>query len=751
MNHQRILICLGLSFLAAGLLFGEDADITFTAGDAWKAVDMSDVQVKAGSALDFSAQVEAGPAGKHGRVILGKIGGVAFADAPDKEVRFFGYNSIVTHYFGTSPGTLEGKTADETKANIKLYAQLIKRQGYNLLRTLCLDTHLMVGSETDGEFNAARLDVYEYLFACLKEEGIYLYLDLGGYGLYFQGSWDEKVVKRGMKTEMYVGHPPTRENWKNGVIKLLTRVNPYTKTRLLDDPAVVCLNFYNEQELGLIRPKGESAKMLEVLWRGWLKKKYASLAEAVAAWDKPEFAKLGSLDEVPFSDPWNATKFGNDYGAFLQDYDIENLAWYVAFIKSLGYTGLYTQYDINATFRYGVIRADLPLMSMHGYHAHSSSAMNPGSVVDNASSVANAGWYWRYMAASRMTGKPFFITEHCHGFWNAYQHEDGLLFSAYSSFQNFSCVLVHENAVWLNVKESMKDFSVGRSPVGRANEFLAACLYGRGDVAKAVNRVELRVDQDYLKANLTRTVNGEQNKVALLTGLDLKFPGSRAAPTPASMLMAPADGASMTSTEWAATMVDSKTGSFSMAKAAGEMRSRGILPKNNLTDPAQGIFQNETGEILLNTNERKLSVITGRTEGVTLNAGHSAQLSVLKIENLNVDACVALTSIDGSALRDSRRLVLVFNTDTVNSGMQVSGDRKTLRKPGTLPALMRTGVLKVSFQNPNAASLKAWALGFDGSRRQQIPLKASGKNVLLSLDTASLEAGPTPFFEIAAN
>lgn len=750
MVFKIILSCFLVTFVVSPGLYA-DGEITFQAGGEWKAVDFSDVQVKAGSALDLSALVEAGPAGKHGRVVAGKNGSVAFADAPDRAIRFFGYNSIVTHYFGSAPGSLEGKTDEETKANIRLYVQLIKRQGYNILRTLCLDTYLMGGSEMDGEFGPGRLDKYDYLFYCLKEAGIYLYLDLAGYGLYFKGSWDEKVTKRGMKTEMMVGYAATRENWKAGVAQLLTHVNPYTKTRLLDDPAVVCLNFYNEQEMGFLRPKGESGKTLEAAWHAWLKKKYSSLAEAMTAWEKPEFAKLASLDEVPFSDPWNATKFGNDYGLFIQDYDIEMLGWYIRFIKELGYTGLYTQYDMNATFRYGPIRNELPLVSMHGYHAHSSAAMSPGSVVEQSSSVEAAGSYWRYLAATRLAGKPLFITEHNHGFWNPYQHEDGVLFSAYSSFQNFSCVMVHENAVWLQVKESMKDFSIGRSPVGRANEFVAACLYGRGDVLPAQKRAELVIDAGYVKSNMTRTVNGEQNKVALLTGLDLRFPGAPAPAVPPALLMAPADGASLSSTEWVATMIDSKTGSFSMSKTVDEMRRRGILPKDNLTDPAKGIFQTETGELTLHAGERSLKVITEKTEAVVLNAGKEARLPVLTVEQIGVDASLALTEVDGAPLRSSRRMVLVFNTDSANSGMQLSADRKTLRKPGTLPPLLRTGTLRISLVSPNAASLKCWALGFDGARRQQIPVKSSGKTARIELDTAKLEAGPTPFFEIAAD
>ena len=57
-------------------------------GQEWKAVDMSDLEVEAGSALDLSNLMTSAPAGKSGRVIVNKNGHFAFADKPDERVKF---------------------------------------------------------------------------------------------------------------------------------------------------------------------------------------------------------------------------------------------------------------------------------------------------------------------------------------------------------------------------------------------------------------------------------------------------------------------------------------------------------------------------------------------------------------------------------------------------------------------------------------------------------------------------------------
>lgn len=723
----------------------------FTANDTWKPVDMSDVRVKAGSALDCSAYIEPGPAGKHGRAIATRDGHIVFANAPEKPVRFFGYDMVTTHTLNS----LTGKTPEETKANIREFVTLVKRQGYNILRSLCTDTYLMVGSTKDLEFHPERLDAFEYLIATMKQEGVYLYLDLGGYGQFYKGSWDEKVVKRNMKAELFARNAGVRENWKAGVTALLTRINPYTKTALRDDPAVVCVNYYNEQELGFNKLNTPAlTPVYSELWHEWLKKRYASVAAIATAWNKPDIAALKSIDDIPLPESaYGVDAVGNDYGHFLYSLEAETVDWYARIASELGYKGLASQYDCSLIYREGDARSVLPAVSMHCYHAHPSNMDHPGSQVAQNSSVGAHGSYLRGLTSTRQWDKPFLVTEHTQCFWNQYQREDGLLYAAYSALQDFQALMVHENSVWLRVTEPMGNFSIGRSPVGRANEFLSHQLYQRGDVAASPNRVELRVEQDYLKNNINRPANSFQTRLALLSGFGVRFPrpGQPAPSRESNLLLAPAEGSSMSVGDWAVNVSESKTSSaFSLAKAVEVLRQRGLLPEGNRTDVEKDLFQSDTGEITLTGKENRLAVITPRTEGVTLEGNQSATLSALTVHATSVGAAVAVSSLDSKPLRESQRLMLVYITDTANTGMELSEDRVTLIKLGTYPPLMQTGKLRVTLNNAVSPALEVWALGFDGSRREKLPVQARGKTLEITLDTAQLKNGPTPFFEIVA-
>ena len=58
-------------------------------GKEWKAVDLSDLVVRAGSALDLSGITDRAPAGTYGRVTVNAAGQLVFEKRPDEELRFF--------------------------------------------------------------------------------------------------------------------------------------------------------------------------------------------------------------------------------------------------------------------------------------------------------------------------------------------------------------------------------------------------------------------------------------------------------------------------------------------------------------------------------------------------------------------------------------------------------------------------------------------------------------------------------------
>lgn len=738
------LACGGIGSLHAAPAGG--AVVIYRPDADWKPVDMASINIKPGSALDLSGWVEPGPAGRQGRLIARADGTLVFEKEPAREVRFLGFNLMCPQVFRALNGASDG----ETKANLREFAALVRRQGYNVVRFSGLDFYLMTESGAARRLSPRQLDNFEYLFAELKKQGVYLYLDLASFGLFYPGTWTERIVDRNMKAEVSAGLADTRENWRAGARELLMRVNRHTGTRLAEDPALICVNFYNEQEHGYLKMKGAEGPALRKQWQDWLRKKYGSPEALAAAWG--ESGVIASFDSLPLEHPYRADARGNDYGEFLHSVDKENLEWYVKTVREAGYAGLYTQYDISAVHRYGLLRASMPVASMHGYHAHGTLFTRPGATCDQRSSIADAGFYWRYICGTRLLGRPFMVTEHNHGFWNQYQHEGGLLFSAYSALQNFEAVMIHENAVALKAKDAMHDFSVANSPVVRANEFLAACLYLRGDVAPSKHRVEIRLRPDDVRANWNRATNLEQTKLGLLSRFGLAFGD---APAPGADLPAadlsppPAAGATVQATEWESSSVSTWDPDFSLADTVAEMRDLNILPPGNRTDPSAGVFESDTGEITLWTRSRELRVLTARSEAATLEPGGRARLGVVDIESASVACALAVVSVDGRPLAESDRAVLVVSTQNVNTGMVLSADRFTLHEKGELPALLRTGVFRLSLRHSKAASLQLWSLGLDGSRRERIPVTVADGCLRIELDTSALRDA-TPFFEIVA-
>jgi hypothetical protein len=111
---------------------------------------------------------------------------------------------------------------------------------------------------------------------------------------------------------------------------------------------------------------------------------------------------------------------------------------------------------------------------------------------------------------------------------------------------------------------------------------------------------------------------------------------------------------------------------------------------------------------------------------------------------------VGVCAVDGKELAESRRMVLLYTTETANTGMEVTPDRTKMFNNGTLPVLMKVGRLDAMLQNAHGKNMALYALGLNGARRQRLPV-ASGDDgrLKIHLDTASLEHGPTAFFELA--
>ncbi|MFA5204729.1 MAG: hypothetical protein WC708_10040 [Lentisphaeria bacterium] len=144
-----------------------------------------------------------------------------------------------------------------------------------------------------------------------------------------------------------------------------------------------------------------------------------------------------------------------------------------------------------------------------------------------------------------------------------------------------------------------------------------------------------------------------------------------------------------------------------------------------------------------------MTVVTPHFEGIASEQLVRRSLSRIKSVQSSVPSSTAVISLDGNPLTESSRLLLVYNTDALNSGMELSEDRRTLYSLGKGPTLIKTGILNLELCSAKSPALKVWALGFDGARREIVPSKSNGGFLAITIDTSKLKDGPTPFFEIA--
>ncbi|MCK6491517.1 MAG: hypothetical protein L6R48_24975, partial [Planctomycetes bacterium] len=296
---------------------------------------------------------------------------------------------------------------------------------------------------------------------------------------------------------------------------------------------------------------------------------------------------------------------------------------------------------------------------------------------------------------------------------------------------------------------ALQDFYLGRDPINRANQALAALIFAGRAVARSPARIEMALDDAFvfdagnallsLSSHLPwiPALDNELTRVALLGGFGIRYRGR---PRPADVPAA------------APAQLDLRPGAGgdTAEHAISRMRSVGILPAGNRTDHAAGIYHSDTGEILLETRAQRLVVASARAAGAVVKPGASADAGALTAIASDVPATVAVAALDGRPLTDSRRLLLVYATDAVNTGHETSTDRVVLRKLGTLPVLAETGTMAARLRNAHAAVLRCHALALDGSRRDAVPVTADDGVLSLAIDTARLAGGPALFFELAS-
>lgn len=712
-----------------------------------KSVPLKNTVVE-GSALDLSSIVPAEK--KDIRIVYSPAaGGYAYENEPEIPIRMFSAEALPAQIFYAR---ITIPTEELARKELDLWVASLKRRGYANVRMHTLDGVICIQSEKDMEVDPKAFDRVMYAFSLLKREGIRLNISVLAYGLY---------SNRKNFTKIFADRIPHKigfmflndfecERFRFGAEKLLNTVNPYTGKRLIDDPMLVSIELYNEMEAGAEflssfyhfnknREFDSLRKKIEIAWQDFLKKKGISPRA------------FPNISNKEFDDSSDAALF---YEFFTEQLD-RSFQWGEKSLREMGWKGAVILNSCSKRLGFGVSRwRSSNAVEAHGYFAHPSRFTRVGSQNYQRSSIEGFAEQFRGINSMRLYGKSFQVGEFNHAFWNRYIHEGGMVFPALAAFQGYQIISHFSNPYLPKVQRTKPTscFDIGTNPVMMANGFLGAVLFGRGDIKRTEHQGVLNIPSDYWRKGNTAAfpINSEQSKIALMTGLSVAFPEEK---TPTSNLrkpdftLVPSNHGIVNSIEWSSNLRDVDDGSFDLAAYTAELKKRGILPADNLSDPKKGIFQSDTGEIILNAPEKKMTIITPRTEAISWERKTQEKLGNLTVLPAEGHATIAVSAVDGKNLADSSRIVLVYSTEVVNSGMELSPDWTTLYNNGKAPILVRSGECKAELQVIPGA-WKLYALGLDGERLEELPLKNADGKLTISFDTAKLKDGVTPFFEL---
>lgn len=725
--------------------------------------------IRKGTALDFSElNGKRVPAGTYGRVIVNSAGKLAFEKRPDEAVRFLGMNFM--------PGYWRLRAHTWTKQDIERFADAIAAQGYNLIRVHYLNRYLIgykihqrphrtiaqAGLPQTAEeipFDPGNMDRFDYLVKCFKDRGIYLNIDLmnrPGYSMAYLEGPDE------LTKNQLLFDPKFRKHWEVAVNYLMNRENPYTGTKLKDEPAVAFVNFFNEQDFRLGNSK--EIESFRKPFAAWLRAKYGTEQALSKAWGADmTFENAGTVSESVLRGGGTAAQ---DTGDFLIGTMREMTAWYFKTVRKAGYPGLFHHWDMIMRTMELPARSMVPAIAQHTYFAHPNKVptrnlipkckgalylggRNNDMTVDQTSSLTSS--YFRSAATARFFDRPYMITEYSHSSFNRYRHERGLYFGSYAALQGWDNLTPHNDTIRLTV-DPMWTFEHGMDPIAHASETVTALLFMRKDVKEAPHSVGLLLKNSRLfPDNYLAAIADDYGKLSMLTKTGILYPEGKplvkvGSFTP-TLQLEPESFSPLRVSSWYVSADNSDGTDF--PKLLAKLRQSGILSSANKTDWNKRIYQSETGELTLDTNRLTMNVVTPRLEGAILKRGQSAVLPALSVRNVSVPASVTAASLNADqTLKNASRILLTVATNAFNSNMTFeNASLFCCVNPGELPVLMESIQCRIELATTHGKKPKVYALHLDGTRFAELPCSLENGRLILALDTSKLKNG-TPFFEI---
>lgn len=544
------------------------------------------------------------PAGKHGFV---RADGDRFVFEDGTPVRFWG-------------GNLAAYTLFSGKEQIAAHAKRISQLGFNLMRFHHHDsmgwvrpTVIRRDHPDSQHMDPHGLDAIDWWIKCLKDEGVYVWLDLHVGRLFKPGDAIEGFSDLDMQDAggadgrgFNYFNPRIEDLMREFNVRYLTHVNPYTGLAYQDDPAIVGVLLTNENDITF----HFGNLMLPDKYNPYHQARFEEAADA--------FAAKHELDAEAVRQSWRPG-VGK---LFLADHEH---AWNVRMIEPLRQLGL------RAPIATTPMWADMPLyglpplmagdvIDVHSYGGEESLSANPRFT----------GNWLIDVAAGAAHGKPVTVSE-----WNV-EHPTvdrftgPLYMASIAALQGWDAPMIYNYAqIALGNVDRQDKWSTFSDPAITAIMPAAALLYREGHVADAQKHYLVQLDRE--RAFFKESTPGGRAALRSLveqSKLTIGFP-----PTPELPWLEPAEP---------------KGGEIVVSD----------LDQSFLAPDATRVVS-DTGELTRDWSEGWQMIDTPRTQAVHgWIGGRTLSTRDAEFALTTPKAAVALSPLDGLPLSESRRILL---------------------------------------------------------------------------------------------
>jgi hypothetical protein len=738
----------GASLSEAEVPLAELQAVTMAADEAWRPY-AHQRDILAGSALDLSGLLDA-PAGRHGAVGI-RDGRLVFADGT--RARFAGNN--------LSPMWKELLAVPD--AELARLADRFARLGINLVRISHVDAVIRDDATGAPALVPEQIERFDRLVAEFKRRGIYLTVEL------FMGRWGQAITarrypeavkkgahQRGLYEASFPVDQEFRDDLKTWATAFLNHVNPHTGLAYADEPALAFVGMNNEDPLPALLGTshgGEQPPELHALYArrfaDWLQTVHGDDAALAAAWGQAPGSGQSLASGIAI-DLVAAGRRGEDTLRFQVQVQGEAWAELERHVRGLGLTVPFTDCNMTNSRFAALLRQRFALVDNHGYWDHPKFLRQAWQLpygYHQRALVRPGRWWSREnhaleMAASRHLGKPFTVSEYDHVFPNRHRNEAGVVFGAIAALQDWDGLMQFTynsdpKQLWAAGESEARPFAKVNDPVGLASELQLRFLYLRGDLRPAPAQVELWARPGDVAA-ADWALGAEADLLALVTRTGLRL---AEAPTPGATTLPVHERA-----DAGAGALPRARGSESADLAAwfAQVKQR-VLPPGNRSDPANGVMESATGEVLWRFAQGQVLVDTPRSCAVVVKDKAAVTAGALSAEIDAGSASLSVHSLDAQPIATSRRLLAVLATDLLNQGMRLEDDGRVVVTWGQAQKLLRSGRAAVSLRC--AAPLKAWVLDGSGKRLAEVPTSFKDGVLAVTLDQ---RATPALYWELAA-